>query len=326
VKPARDRRVTRHLGNVTSRPHHSTAQDSTASRQQTHADTTLTERAMIHPPDVRRVVLVVLDGLRADAIAALGLRHWQQLASEGASSVAATTVAPSVTAAAMGSLLTGAPPQAHGLRDRFFLPGRARSLHPLPRQLAAAGLTTSGFIRALPLLFRGVARRIAQFLGFDVACFSGRGAREILFAAWDCLASQESGLILLHWPDADVAGHRHGWMSPQYAQAAREMDQSLGLLASMADLDGDPGTLLIALADHGGGGVDPRDHESDHPLDRAIPLLLAGGAVANGELDEPTLLDVPATVLWALGIPLPESYAGRPLCEAFVPVAAAVAG
>ncbi len=282
---------------------------------------------MIHPPDIRRVVLVVLDGLRADAIAALGLRHWQQLARDGACSFTGATVAPSVTAAAMASLLTGAPPEVHGLRsDRFHLPRRQGALHPLPRQLAACGLPTHGFVRELPFVFRGIARRIARYLGFDAACFTGRGAREILFAAWDALASQERGLILLHWPDADVAGHQHGWMSPQYAQAAQRMDQSLGLLASMADLDGDPGTLLIALADHGGGGIDPRDHESDHPLDRTIPLLLAGGAVVSGELDEPTLLDVPATVLWALGIAQPASYAGRPLCEAFLAEASAVAG
>jgi len=282
---------------------------------------------MIHPPDVRRVVLVVLDGLRADAVSVLGLRHWQRLARDGASSLLGTTVAPSVTAAAMASLLTGAPPEVHGLRQsRFHLPHRPGRLQPLPRLVAAGGMPTSGFVRELPLLVRGVARRIARYLGFDAARFAGHNAREILFGAWDCLASQESGLILLHWPDGDVAGHRHGWMSPQYADAVQRMDQSLGLLASMADLDGDPGTLLIALADHGGGGVDARDHESDHPLDRTIPVLLAGGAVTGAALEGPTLLDIPATVLWALGIPQPESYAGRPLCEAFLRQASAVAG
>lgn len=47
--------------------------------------------------------------------------------------------------------------------------------------------------------------------------------------------------------------------------------------------------------------MNPRDHESDHPLDRTIPMLLARTAVAGDELDAPLLLDVPATVLWALG-------------------------
>jgi hypothetical protein len=270
-----------------------------------------------HPPPARRVVLVVLDGLRADAIETFGLRHWQRLARCGASSLEATTVAPSVTAAAMGSLVTGVPPAVHGLRsDRFYVPQSTAPIDPLPRTLANAGLPTSAFVRELPLLFRGIGARIARHLGVESPTFSGRGCREILFAAWGALAAQESGLILLHWPDADIAGHAHGWMSDPYAVAARRLDQALGLLAAMADLPADPGTLLIALADHGGGGRDARDHDSDHPLDRTIPLLLAGEAVA-GELVAPTLLDVPATVLWALGVSVPASYGGRPLVEAF---------
>ena len=277
-------------------------------------------------PDVRRVVLVVLDGLRADAIPALDLRCWQQLAMHGASSLTGTTVAPSVTAAAMASLLTGVAPEIHGLRsDRFHLPRPQGTLHPLPKVLARAGLPTSSFIRRLPLMFRGVGNRLARFLGVGVSSFSGRSCREILFAAWEQLLVQDRGLILLHWPDADLAGHAHGWMSEEYVRAAQRLDQALGLLAAMADVEGDSGTLLIALADHGGGGVNLRDHDSDHPLDRTIPLLLAGSAVCNDELYEPSILDVPATVLWALGVPLPASYSGRPLDEAFTPRAWAVA-
>jgi arylsulfatase A-like enzyme len=59
--------------------------------------------------------------------------------------------------------------------------------------------------------------------------------------------------------------------------------------------------------------------------DRTIPLLFAGAAVTGEELDAPSLLDVPATVLWALGVPVPTSYVGRPLHEAFTPVAVALA-
>lgn len=281
---------------------------------------------MVHRPEIRRVVLVVLDGLRADAISTLGLRCWQRLANFGASSLCGTTVAPSVTAAALASLLTGAPPAVHGLRsDRFHLPRSQGPLDPLPRVLANAGLPASGFIRRLPWMFRGLGKRLARHLGVGTACFAGRSSREILFAAWEQLAVQDRGLIFLHWPDADLAGHEHGWMSKEYARAAHRLDQALGLLAALAGVEEDEGTLLIALADHGGGGLDPRDHNSDHPLDRTIPLLLAGPAVAGEELYEPSLLDVPATILWALGIPLPDSYVGRPLYEAFTPAALALA-
>jgi hypothetical protein len=276
-------------------------------------------------PDVRRVVLVVLDGLRADAIPALNLRCWSRLARGGASSLAGTTIAPSVTAAAMASLLTGAPPEVHGLRsDRFHIPKSRGPVHPVPRVLAAAGLPTSGFIAELPLLFRGLGKRIAKQLGVGTPCFAGRNAPEILFRARTQLAEQQQGLLIFHWPDCDRAGHETGWMSDEYARAAHRLDETLGLLASLAEVERDRGTLLIALADHGGGGTDPRNHESAHPFDRTIPMLLAGAGAA-GELMSPSLLDVPATVLWALGVPLPASYAGRPLVEAFASSSMAVA-
>jgi hypothetical protein len=280
-----------------------------------------------HTSPIRRVIVAVLDGLRADAVDSLELRHWNRLAAMGVSSLAGTTVGPSVTAAAMGSLLTGVPPAVHGLQcDRFHLPRPTQPLEPLPRVLARAGLPTSAFIRELPLLLRGLGRRLASHLGVDTACFAGRCCREILVSAWSHLARQERGLILLHWPDADREGHESGWMSPAYEEAAHRLDQALGLLAALADVEEDSGTLLIALADHGGGGVDPKGHDSNHPLDRTIPILLAGPAVTGNRLDEPSLLDVPATVLWALGVAIPEQYPGRPLVEAFVPTVALVAG
>jgi len=103
-------------------------------------------------------------------------------------------------------------------------------------------------------------------------------------------------------------------MSPQYRQAARMLDDALGSLLCELDVDSDPDTLLIALADHGGGGIDPRDHESDHPHDRIVPLLVAGRRVIRGEIGAGTsLLDVPATILWALGLERPATYEGVPL-------------
>ncbi len=80
----------------------------------------------------------------------------------------------------------------------------------------------------------------------------------------------------------------------------------------------DPRTLLVVLADHGGGGTDFRDHDSPHVHDRTIPLVLAGGQVVSGELAPlSSLLDVPATVAWAMTGAVPPGYAGRPLVEAF---------
>jgi phosphopentomutase len=236
------------------------------------------------------------------------------------------TVAPSVTACAMASLLTGATPERHGLQsERFHLPRPRGSIDPLPRLLARHALPSSVFLAKVPLLFTGLAHRIASHAGFSHTRFRGAGCHDILDTARTTLKDQERGLILMHWPDADRAGHEHGWMSDKYADAARGMDRAVGRLVGELDLD-DPSTLLVALADHGGGGAVLNHHDSDHPLDRTIPVMLAGGAIRRGDLQAgASLLDIPATVCWVLGVPRPESYAGTPLRAALEPVVLEVA-
>jgi len=78
---------------------------------------------------VSRVIVVVLDGLRPDAIGRFRLGVMAELMSSGAWTLDATTVRPSVTVAAVTSLLTGVSPDTHGLKgDRVFIPRAAAEL------------------------------------------------------------------------------------------------------------------------------------------------------------------------------------------------------
>ena len=236
----------------------------------------------------------------------------------GASSYRAQTVSPSVTTAALASLMSGVSPSVHGVAsDRLFIPKNSSDLVALPEQLSRSGYPSTAFIAEVAPLFRGIAARIGRRLGFDTLRVAGKSAPEILMAARTTLRTQRRGLIMLHWPDADRAGHSHGWMSNAYGDAARRMDGSLGMLAAFADIASDPHTVLIGIADHGGGGVVSNDHESEHPLDRTIPFFIAGAAVDPQDLGTVSLLDVSATVLWALGAEVPASYEGRALHEVF---------
>ncbi len=268
---------------------------------------------------IDRVVLVVLDGLRPDAIDRFSLANIAAHLSSGAWTRNGRTVEPSITVAAMASLLTGVPPARHGvLTEGFRLSRRRETLDPLPWVLAEAGYPCSAFLSALPAIHRVLVRRVIRRLGPVSVQFTGRCAKDILAAASGTLRAQRRGLVILHWPDADDAGHDHGWMSAPYAAGARSLDGAVGELTRQLDLARDPTTLLVLLADHGGGGRAERGHESDHPADYTIPTILAGAPIRPGPLASAvSLLNVPATVLWSLGVPLPASYAGRPLREAF---------
>lgn len=269
------------------------------------------------PTAIRRVIIVVLDGLRPDAIDAFDLSNIRTMALTGASTMSARTVSPSCTWPAMTSLISGIPPETHGiLRDSPHVPRPRTTLEPLPALLSRAGYHSAVFMRALPALYRGTARLIARKLGFAEARFAGTTAEEVTMAASKNLRGQERGLIVMHWADADQAGEGHGWMTGEYGDACRRLDSAVGLLMKLTSSGSDPHTLVIALADHGGGGVTLNDHSEEHHLNWTIPLILAGGSVRCTRLDEAHLLDVPATAAWALGLTRPAAYAGRVLAEA----------
>ena len=272
------------------------------------------------PSPARRVIVVVADGLRPDIIPLLELPTLGRLVRQGAATLAGRTVRPSVTAAAMGSLLTGVAPAVHGLTNsRFRVPRPTGPVDPLPRVLAAAGVRSTAWMARLPWASRGLGASIGRRLGFGSVSFDGETADQILDAARGEIAARREGLLVMHWPDADRAGHESGWPSPAYLRAARWIDRCLDELEGLSGAAQDPDTLLIVLADHGGGGLVRRDHDGAHPLNETIPIVLSGGRVRRTALRSgSSLLDVPATVLYALGVEQPVSYSGRALVEAFV--------
>lgn len=273
---------------------------------------------MLAPAGISRVVVVVLDGLRADVVPLYQLPELGALAAAGAATFTAQTVRPSVTISALTSLLTGVSPAVHGMvTDRIGLPRHPARLTPLSRVLESVGVPTFGYRAALPLGFGTLGRQVAAGLGADLS-FGGRHAAQILDRAMPRLSAAERGFFLLHWPDADDAGHARGWASRHYLHAVERYDRAIGRLVRETAVLTDPSSVLIVLADHGGGGRVAHDHNSEHPLDGRIPLIIAGGQVRRGALAaSSSLLDVPATVPWLFGAETPASYQGRILREAF---------
>ena len=270
---------------------------------------------------MRRVVLVLADGLRPDAITPSRMPSLDALGRAYTVALRASTVRPSTTVAALTSLSTGLAPQTHGFTEPglAFL-ARLPQLRPVGRELARAGHPTTIVAHELSVVERSIVGALAGAAGFGKLMGRGRGARAVAVAAHEALAFQQDGVVFVYLNDCDVAGHKHGWMSDEYLRAASDVDAAIGQLAEVA---GD--TLFLVMADHGGGGVTYRDHDEPHPVNDHIPLVLAGPNVTRRhQLTRPvSLLDVPPTVLWWFGVDVPPTYEGRVLTEAFAPEAVA---
>ena len=263
-----------------------------------------------------RCVMFLVDGLRPDAIRPDLAPSLHALAQDYTHAPHAFTVRPSATVAAVLSLTTGVGPATHGLVE----PGLANlrklgSLRPVPRVLGARQLPTTVVAGEIVAAEVPVARVLTGVAGVSRFVATAGPARRVAAAALGRLRFVPDGLVIVYVNDCDRAGHAEGWMSPSYLDAVREVDLAVGQLRACA-----ADSLLLVLADHGGGGVEPKDHDKPHPTNDRIPLVLAGPRIRRRHvLREPaSLLDVPPTVLWSLGLDIPAEYEGRVLYDAFI--------
>jgi len=264
-----------------------------------------------------RCVVVLVDGLRPDAISRVHAPALRALGHDYTRALHATTVRPSVTVAALASLATGVSPATHGLVEPGlgFL-GRLGTLRPFARELSKHRIPAIVVAGALAPRSRPVAWALTACAGINLLAGPTDGAPRIAGQALRHLQRMPHGFAFVYLPDCDRAGHAHGWMSAPYLQAVRDVDDAVALLHVLL-----PDTLLIVLSDHGGGGVMPTDHDLPHPVNDWIPLILSGAGVRRHHTitDPVSLLDVPPTVLEWLGVPVPGVYEGRVLTEAFAP-------
>jgi Type I phosphodiesterase / nucleotide pyrophosphatase len=266
---------------------------------------------------VRRLVFVLADGLRPDAVSPGLMPSLDALGRAYTRAHAARTVRPSATVAALASLATGVGPASH----RLIEPGlaflsRLGGLRPVARELARGGVATDILAANLGPAAYPIAWALAMTAGVRTLTTVGRRARDVAHAAQRALDGPGDRLLFVYLPDCDRAGHAHGWMSAPYLAAAAEVDAAIGMLSSLGDA-----ALLLVTADHGGGGVQPTEHDEPHPVNDHIPLVLAGPGVMRrcGLMHPVSLLDLPATILWWFGLQVPASYEGRPLTAAFQP-------
>jgi len=268
---------------------------------------------------VRRLVIVLADGLRPDAVSPTLMPSLDALGHAYTLARRAQTVRPSATVAALASLATGVCPATHRLIEPGlgFLPRLGR-IRPVAWELARAGVPADIVTAALGPAALPVAWALASTAGVRRLVAKGSRARETAAAAQRLLSQPEERLLFVYLPDCDRAGHAHGWMSAPYLEAAAEVDAAIGQLSQWTD-----DAVFIVTADHGGGGVTVNEHDEPHPVNDHIPLIVAGpGVTRHHQLTRTiSLLDVPATVLWWFGVPVPICYEGRPLSEAFARVA-----
>ncbi|MCC6189176.1 MAG: alkaline phosphatase family protein [Anaerolineales bacterium] len=236
-----------------------------ASRTPTAAHTPALPPRPTWPP---RVVLVSVNGLRADAAQQAHMPNLQVLARRGAYSWSARSVVPPATLPAHAAMLTGMMPAVHGLTWNDYRPGLGPIKVPTLFSLAhAAGFETVMVAGKEKLAHFDVPGTIDRY------AFVTNGDQGVADQA-SVEAEAGFGLLFAHFPNADFFGHSEGWMSAGYLAGLRRTDEALGRLFAALP----PHVVIVLTADHGGHGL---VHGADIPEDMTVPWLMAGRAARD---------------------------------------------
>jgi arylsulfatase A-like enzyme len=261
-------------------------------------------------PNITRVVIISIDGLRPDAIDYAPMPVLQGLIAQGAYSYGAQTIMPSTTLPSHSSMLTGLCPSAHGVTWNEYLPENGFAQGVDLFDLAhAAGL------RTVMIVGKEKLRQVTEPESTDIFQWVN-DPDPIIAKRIVQLIPNGFSLLFIHFPDPDTDGHEYGWMSFPQMYTLRRADAAIqSILDALDKADMRENTLIIVTADHGGHGT---THGYDIPLDMTIPWVAVGPGIQPKALTSAiNTTDTAATAAWALGLTLPPEWAGHPVLEAF---------
>ena len=257
----------------------------------------------------KRVILITIDGLRADAVRPDWTPNLTTLQSEGSSTLEGRCVLPPRTVPNHVSMLTGVTPQEHGFKKNLYREDVFLEDSVLTR-LHSSGHSVALYLNKRKLRPLGNPAILDRLILTETG-LSKANVRKFL----DDLKNPETrwDFSLLHLEEPDWIGHQYGWMSPAYATAVHVADFHVGqILEAVKQLDLEKETLVIITSDHGGK---KRKHKHNIPECTLIPLFTVGPGVPAGHaLELPvTTQDVAPTILEAFGLPVPDAMTGRSL-------------
>ena len=223
----------------------------------------------------------------------------------GACTYSADTAIPSISAQCWGSMLLGVSPDTHKLTNSYVdvnkypvdsvnpsVFRRIRETYP-DAELAA-------FSNWSPINYGIIEHNLGAHLS---CCGDDEDLTEMIV---EYLDDHDPKFMFVQFDSVDGAGHSKGYGSAHHLGVLSEVDGFVGKIYDKLEERGLlENTLFIVTADHGGtpGG----SHGGVTEAELKIYFGATGdGVIKNGEIGEMFVWDIPAVVLQALGLTVPE--------------------
>ena len=258
----------------------------------------------------QRVLLIVIDGCRADRFAEADTPFLDSLAADGLRCDDMRTVYPARTVTAFSSMLSGASPHVHGMRSNF---------------VPSLGIKCESIFDALDSnemkgQLVGIAHLVDAFGEESVKTVTAVTPNDeiddaLVARAKAVLETDNPELLVLQTLSVDQTGHARGSYYPEYLNRIEETDRLLGQFIEWCHDKGYlENTTVFVTSDHGQGrGIGGHGHLTEP--ERRVPFIAWGQGVPKGiELDGTrTLHDVAPTLAYYLGVQPPAQSVGQVL-------------
>lgn len=272
---------------------------------------------------VHHVIIVSYDQGNPDLIEKTDLPVFHDMVAKGAHTWEAYTVIPSLTLPSHTSMLTGVGVQKHQILWNDYEP--AKGLVKVPTIFSIAkehGYITAMYVGKEKFKHLDLPSSVDDFVWPQ----PDDGAKAVAKVFASAVGRLKPNLCFIHFGDPDAMGHKYGADSPEKIQALKDCDEALqtikNAMAAAGILDD---SVFILTADHGSHNIVNKEgktvgtHGSADTVDVKIPWVAWGKSVKKDfTITSPVVqYDTAATALWLLGIPVPESFWGRPVTSAF---------
>lgn len=282
------------------------------------------------PAGERHVMILGLDGVRTDALAAADTPHLDRLRVTGTFSDDCRILpdrfreADTSSGPGWSAILCGVWADKHGVLDNGFGGKRYDRFPHLFQRIKEAlpDARTASFVTWEP-----IKKHIVSAADVSEA-WPAKGTQATYVPEDARVSAAAAAEILTHGPtacvayfgQADAAGHRFGFHPsvPEYLSAIQRVDAHVGTLLAAVAARRERGEkwLVVATTDHGGRGTGHGGMHAFEEVTRVWLIVSGDGAVANRRQEGPTaLVDVAPTALRGLGVPLKPAWEldGRPV-------------
>lgn len=255
---------------------------------------------------MKKVLLILIDGLRPDAIEKASHSFLNNFMHKCTYSKQAGSVFPSVTLPCHMSVFHSVTPERHGVMENTYM----RPVHKLDgifEVLARNGKKCQFFYTWEELRDLGRPGSLARQEFCSWSRYGKDADCRMCSRTIEAINNDQPDFVFYYTGHTDEMGHKYGWMSPEYMEAVDLASENVQNLIESLPEEYD----VIITADHGGHD---RVHGTRQKEDMVIPMMFYGKEwEQNREMNDISLLDIAPTVADLLNCPIPDEWEGKSL-------------